>query len=218
MSSSALSSHRHHPCSWPSSRSGRRVSSSANPGVPCGRTASLRATSGRLEHVRDVNRAHGACGWLYPPLTRSVSCDRGPPSASSDSSVGSRRAAEGPHATPSSDDCAGPLAPSASGENVRDVLSATSARHEVGTSRRAVVTRERRWLVEEWNGWAVRRARREPPGGVRERPPVLATAASGQAKHHPVYPGASTVRGAIWDRLGGAWRLTEYVLLTGERL
>ena len=95
MSSTALSSHRYHPCSWPSSRSGRRVSSSANPGVPCGRTASLRATSGRLEHVRDVNRAHGACGWLYPPIARSVSCDRGPPSASSDSSVGSRRAAEG---------------------------------------------------------------------------------------------------------------------------
>ena len=45
-----------------------------------------------------------------------------------------------------------PCAPSASGEHVRDVLSATSARHEVGTSRRAVVTRERRWLVEEWNG------------------------------------------------------------------
>ena len=73
LSSTALSSHRHHPCSWPSSRSGRRVSSSANPGVPCGRTASLRATSGRLEHVRDVNRAHGACGWLYPPLARSRS-------------------------------------------------------------------------------------------------------------------------------------------------
>ena len=59
--------------------SGRRVSSSANPGVRCGRTASLRATSGRLEHVRDVNRAHGACGWLYPPIARSVSYDRGSP-------------------------------------------------------------------------------------------------------------------------------------------
>ena len=48
---------------------------------------------------------------------------------------------------------------------------------------------------------------------VRERPPVLATAASGQAKHHPVYPGASTVRGVIWDRLTGPWKLTEYALL-----
>ena len=48
---------------------------------------------------------------------------------------------------------------------------------------------------------------------------MLATAASGQAKHHPVYPGTRTVRGAIWDRLGGAWRLTEDALvLTGERL
>ena len=65
---------------------------------------------------------------------------------------------------------------------------------------------------------AVRRVPREAPGGVRERPPVLATAASRQAKHHTVYPGTRTVRGAIWDRLGGAWRLTEYVLLTGERL
>ena len=42
---------------------------------------------------------------------------------------------------------------------------------------------------------------------------MLTTAASGQAKHHPVYPGTRTVRGAIWDRLGGAWRLTEYAIL-----
>ena len=143
LSSTALSSHRHHPCSWPSSRSGRRVSSSANPGVPCGCTASLRATSGRLEHVRDVNRAHGACGWLYPPIARSVSCDRGPPSASLDSSVGSRRAAEGPHATPSSDGCAAPLALSrCSGEHDHDVLSTPSAQLEAGSSDAAVVTRE----------------------------------------------------------------------------
>ena len=47
---------------------------------------------------------------------------------------------------------------------------------------------------------------------------MLATAASGQAKHHPVYPGASTVRGAIWSRLGGAWRLTEDALLKSESL
>ena len=45
---------------------------------------------------------------------------------------------------------------------------------------------------------------------------MLATAASGQAKHHPVYPGTRTVRGAIWDRLGGAWRLTEDALLKSE--
>ena len=47
---------------------------------------------------------------------------------------------------------------------------------------------------------------------------MLATAVSGQAKHHPVYPGTRTVRGAIWDRLGGAWRLTEDALLKSERL
>ena len=47
---------------------------------------------------------------------------------------------------------------------------------------------------------------------------MLATAASGQAKHYPVYPGIRTVRGAIWDRLGGAWRLTEVALLKSERL
>ena len=45
---------------------------------------------------------------------------------------------------------------------------------------------------------------------------MLATAASGQAKHHPVYPGTRTVRGAICDRLGGAWRLTEDALLKSE--
>ena len=36
------------------------------------------------------------------------------------------------------------------------------------------------------SGMAVRRARRKPAGGVREQPPVLTTAASRQAKHHPV--------------------------------
>ena len=61
--------------------------------------------------------------------------------------------------------------------------------------------------------WAVRRARREPPRGVRERPPVLATAASGQAKHHPVYPGTRTVRGAIGGRFGEPLAAWEYVLL-----
>ena len=63
------------------------------------------------------------------------------------------------------------------------------------------------------SGMAVRRVPREAPGGVRERPPVLTTAASGQAKHHPVYPGTRTVRGAIGDHVGGAWRRTEYALL-----
>ena len=150
-------------------------SSSAKAGVRCGRTESLRATSGRLEHVRDVNRAHGACGWLYPPIARSVSCDRGPPSASSDSSVGSRRAAEGPHATPSSDGCAAPLAASGSGEHARDALSTPSARPEVESSRKAVVPRERRWLVEEWNGRAARAAR-----GSRRRAGAAAGARHGR--------------------------------------
>ena len=58
------------------------------------------------------------------------------------------------------------------------------------------------------SGTAVRGACRErPPGGVRERPPVIATAASRQAKHHPVYPGTRTIRGAIRDRLGEPWGL-----------
>ena len=143
----------------------------------CGRTASLRAASGRLEHVRDVNRAHGACGWLYPPIARSVSCDRGPPSASSDSSVGSRRAAEGPHATPYSDGCAAPLATSGSGEHARDVLSTPSARPEVESSQKAVVPRERRWLVAEWNGRAARTAR-----GSRRRAGAAAGARHGRLR------------------------------------
>ena len=63
------------------------------------------------------------------------------------------------------------------------------------------------------SGMAVRRVPREAPGGVRERPPVLATAASRQAKHHPVYPGTRTVRGAIRDRLGEPWGLYKYALL-----
>ena len=48
---------------------------------------------------------------------------------------------------------------------------------------------------------------------VRERPPVLATAASRQAKHHTVYPGTLTVRGVIRDRLGEPWGLYKYALL-----
>ena len=60
---------------------------------------------------------------------------------------------------------------------------------------------------------AVRRVLREAPGGVRERPLVLAKAASRQAKHHAVYYGTCTVRGTIGARFGRAWRLTEYALL-----
>ena len=123
-----------------------------------------------------------------------------------------RHAPEGPRAALSCDGCAAPLALSGSGEHGHDVLSTLSAQLEAGSSGRAIVTRERRWLGEGVE-WAVWRARREPLRGVRERPPVLATAASGQAKHHPVYPGAITVRGAIWDRLGGAWGLTKDALL-----
>ena len=63
------------------------------------------------------------------------------------------------------------------------------------------------------SGMAVRRVPREAPGGVRERPPVLTTAASGQAKHHPVYPGTRTVRGGTRDHLGEPWGLYKYALL-----
>ena len=63
---------------------------------------------------------------------------------------------------------------------------------------------------------AVRRVLREAPGGVRERPLVLDTAASRQAKHHPVYPGTRTVSvgpsGAAW-RVGEPWGLYKYALL-----
>ena len=45
---------------------------------------------------------------------------------------------------------------------------------------------------------------------------MLATVASGQAKHYPVYPGTHTIRGAIRGRFGRAWGLTEYVLLENE--
>ena len=59
------------------------------------------------------------------------------------------------------------------------------------------------------SGIAVRRVPREAPGRrrARERPPVLATAASRQAKHHPVYPGTHAVHGAIRNRLGEPWGL-----------
>ena len=57
------------------------------------------------------------------------------------------------------------------------------------------------------SGMAVRRVPREAPGGVRERPPVLTTAASRQAKHHPVCPGTRTVRETTRDRLEEPWGL-----------
>ena len=64
---------------------------------------------------------------------------------------------------------------------------------------------------------ALRAVSRRGEGG-QERPPVIGTADSRQSAHHPVYPGASTVRGTTGSRFGRAWGLTEYVLLTGERL
>ena len=128
------------------------VSSSARVGGPCCRTGSFHQESDLLEQVRDLYRATLAFGKLNPPLTRSVARARWPPSGTPTRLTAARHAPEGPRAAPSYDGCAAPLAPSGSGEHVRDVLSATLARLEVGTSRRAVVTRERRWLVAEWNG------------------------------------------------------------------
>ena len=63
-----------------------------------------------------------------------------------------RHAPEGPRAAPSYDGCAASLAASGWGEHARDVLSTPTARLEVGSSVRAVMTRERRWLVAgvEW--------------------------------------------------------------------
>ena len=187
-------------------------SCSAKVGGPCGLTAPSHGESARGGHVRDLGRERLASGKLYLPLTRTVACARGPPSITPTRLAAARHAPEGPRAAPSCDGCAAPLALSDSGEHGPDVLSTPSAQLQAGSSDRAVATRERRWLGERVD-WAVRRARREPLRGVRERPPVLATAASGQAKHHPVYPGASTVRGAIGHRLGGAWGLMEYALV-----
>ena len=62
-----------------------------------------------------------------------------------------RHAPEGPRAASSCDGCAAPLAPPGWGEHGHDVLSTPSARLEAGSSDRAVVTRERRWLVAGWN-------------------------------------------------------------------
>ena len=68
-------------------------------------------------------------------------------------------------------------------------------------------------MTSSGNAAGVRRRRGILYASVRERPPVLATAASRQAKHHPVYPGTRTVRGAIRDRLGEPWGLSKYALL-----
>ena len=70
-----------------------------------------------------------------------------------------RHAPEGPHAVPSCDGCAAPLALSGSGEHGLDVLSTPSAQLQAESSDRAVVTRERRWLVAEWTGRTARTAR-----------------------------------------------------------
>jgi hypothetical protein len=70
-----------------------------------------------------------------------------------------RHAPEGPRSAPSRDGCAASLAASGWGEHACDVLSTPTARLEVGSSVRAVVTREQRWLVSEWNGRTARTAR-----------------------------------------------------------
>ena len=161
------------------------VSSSARADRPCGATAPVQEKTGRDEHVRDLDRRHLACCSLYPPLASTVARAGGPPSDTPTRLAAARHAPEGPRAAPSCDGLAAPLAPSGWGEHGRNVLSTPATRLEVGSSVRAVVTREQRWLAAEWR-MAVRRARREPAGSVRERPPVLTTAASGQAKHHLV--------------------------------
>ena len=132
---------------------------SARVGVPCGRTAPPKEESGRGEHVRDLDRRHLACCLLYPPLTSTVARDRGPPSCTQTFLAAVRHAPEGPRAARSCDGCAALLALSGSGEHGHAVLSTPSAQLEAGSSDRAVVTRERRWLVAEWNGRTARTAR-----------------------------------------------------------
>ena len=117
-------------------------------------------------------------------------------------SARSRRAAEGPHATPSSDGCAAPLAASGSGEHARDVLSTPSARPEVESSRKAVVPRERRWLVAEWNGRAARAAR-----GSRRRAGAAAGARHGRLQASQAPSGVPRNSYRPWGHqgpLGGA--------------
>jgi hypothetical protein len=133
---------------------------SAKAGGPCGRTAPSPGESGQGEHVHDLDREPLASGKLYPPLTRTVARARGPPSLLSDAPRRrARHAPEGPRSAPSCDGCAASLAASGWGEHARDVLSTPTARLEVGSSVRAVVTRERRWLVAESNGRTARTAR-----------------------------------------------------------
>ena len=133
---------------------------SAKAGGPCGRTAPSPGESDQGEHVHDLDREHLASGKLYPPLMRTVARAREPPSFTPTHLAAARHAPEGPRAARSCDGCAAPLALSGSGERGHDVLSAQFAQLEAGSSDRAVVTRERRWLVEEWNGRA---------GACRER-------------------------------------------------
>ena len=132
---------------------------SAKVGGPCGRTAPSHGESGQGEYVRDLDREPLASGKLYPPLTRTVARARGPPSITPTRLAAARHAPEGPRAAPSCDGCAASLASTGWGEHARDVLSTPTARLKVGSSVRAVVTRERRWLVAEWNGRTARTAR-----------------------------------------------------------
>ena len=131
---------------------------SAKAGGPCGRTAPSPGESDRGEHVHDLHRERLASGKLYPPLTRTVARRRGPPSITPTRLAAARHAPEGHRAAPSCDGYAASLAPSGWGEHARDVLSTPTARLKVGSSVRAVVTRERRWLVAEWNGRTARTA------------------------------------------------------------
>ena len=95
------------------------------------------------------------------------------PQPSSDSSVGSRRAAEGPHATPSSGTAARlPLLPPAC-----ESTPVTYCPRPLHSLRWEAPRKP--WCLESddgllQSGMAVRRVPREAPVGVRERPPVLA--------------------------------------------
>ena len=112
---------------------------------------------GRMEQARDLDRWTLACCLLYPPLASTVARARGPPSGTPTRLAAARHAPEGPRAAWSCDGCAAPLALSGSGEHARDVLSTPAAWLEVWSSVRAVVTRERRGLIAEWNGSLPRR-------------------------------------------------------------
>ena len=122
-----------------------------------------------------------------------------------------RHAPEGPRAASSCDGCAAPLAPSCSGEHGHDVLSTPSARLEAGSSDRAVVTRERRWLVAGWNDpyGACRESLQEACGSGRRCLPRPPPGKPSTIPYTPELVPSAGPSGTAWEGRGGL-RRTRY--------